>query len=163
MNKTIKILIAILALLVVIVVIALGAFGEKSNMISEKEVAKYKSAAKAASVLTVLQGLKAQIGAVYVEQMKLPESLSSMGMSEESMGKIRYIDKILVKDGSIFADVKSEFGKGSIISLIPKKIMDGAALQWSCETNIQLQNMDYCVYNINMKSPFAIEGQAPTQ
>lgn len=163
MNKAIKILLVILTLLVVAVVVALGVFGGKSNMISEKEAAKYKSAAKAASVLTILQGLKFQVDTFYIEQGGLPDNLSDMGMSDDSMGKIRFVDKIMVEGGVIFADVNSEFGKDSVISFRPEKIMGGATLQWSCETNIKFDKLDYCIYNMDMSNPFAIEMQEQEQ
>lgn len=115
--------------------------------------ANYTRASKFTAIISTLSLLKPQVSMAYMENGRWPEQLEDIGLSEADLVDEKYIDRIVLKDGKIYADASAEFGQGATVILRPKESMGGATIKWICQTNIALNQVNYCSYDRNLVYP----------
>lgn len=164
MTRFIQILVAIF-LLLLITILGLylyenfiqrqaGRSSETSGIIDQTlNYANYTKASKFSAVVATLSILKPEVSMFYMESGRWPERLVDLGYNPDDLMEERYIDKIAMQDGEIFADITSDFGQGAVVSLKPRESMGGASINWLCQTNVDLKQVKFCTYDRYLEYP----------
>lgn len=113
----------------------------------------YARAAKFASVLSTLNLLKQQVELTYSQRGIWPDSLADIGLAGDALRDEQLIDDILIQEGTVYANIESEFVSGATVRLVPKESLGGLTIQWVCETNIELKQVDYCSFVSDIEYP----------
>ena len=164
MNKLIQLLIAVFLLLLITV---LGLYlyenfiqkqpektSETTGIIDQTlNYANYTRASKFTAIISTMSLLKPQVTMAYMEKGQWPARLDDIGLKDDDLLGEKFIDRIVLKDGVIFADIASEFGQDATVSLRPKESMGGATIKWICQTNVELKQVNYCTYDRYLEFP----------
>lgn len=114
---------------------------------------RYLKAAKFASALASLTSLKPLLAMYFSEHGYWPANLTDMGLFGDELSGEGFIDAISIHRGSLYASIESEFAAGAAIRLTPSVSEGGMTINWVCETNVIVTQVNSCFYNDTLLFP----------
>ncbi len=122
------------------------------NAVSDSP-SEYEKVHKLGYIFSQLSDVKIRAMQAFEEHGSWPKSMDEIGFGEDEVRKAESIDEMTFYDGAIYVKVESVFGRNSTIKLIPIEGMNGTVIRWKCEINVNLRQVDYCVYSAQVEYP----------